>query len=271
MLRFMLDFQAPVLLLFSVSAFVCPSLLLLFIIQKYLKFLIIDTDTKFGDIFTNSLAMIFGIIFGFIVVSVWESYNHVMDKVSKEANALHNMYRNLDAYPINVSTIGKSTLEDYAREVISNEWKLLSADKFDPIAYKKLREFYEIIVPFRPKDFGQLAAQQEMLCLISDYRELRRNRVENAKSILDTSMWMAFSASALLITILSCLFKTQKFRSHVIYVSVLASGLGIVLFLLLIYDHPFMGPSAITPEPFEKLLNFYWSNNPNNFNKNSSE
>jgi hypothetical protein len=32
-----------------------------------------------------------------------------------------------------------------------------------------------------------------------------------------------------------------------------------VVYFLLIYIHPFLGPMAIGPEPFQRLLDFSWS------------
>jgi hypothetical protein len=271
MINYFLALSAPALLLILISIFIIISLTLLFITQKYLRILIIDKHVEYGDIFTNSLAMIFGFIIGFIAVSVWESYNDLNNTVSKEANAIHNMYRTIEAYPANTAEKGKEILEDYVQEVIEKEWPLLSRDKFDPIAYKKLTLFYDLIVSFKPSDFAELAAHQEMLNLIANYRELRRDRVHNAKAILDPSIWLALESSAFLFVLISCLFEMRTMRIHIILISLLASGLAVVFFLLLMYNHPFMGPNAIQPEAFTMLLEFYWSKDPNVFDKQVSD
>jgi len=37
------------------------------------------------------------------------------------------------------------------------------------------------------------------------------------------------------------------------------------------YNNPFMGPNAIQPEAFTMLLEFYWSKDPNVFDKQVSD
>ena len=271
MINYFLALSAPALLLILICIFIIISLTLLLITQKYLRILIIDKHVEYGDVFTNSLAMIFGFIIGFIAVSVWESYNDLSNTVSKEANAIHNMYRTIEAYPADTAETGKVILEDYVHEVIVKEWPLLSQDKFDPVAYKKLTLFYDLIVSFRPKDFAELAAHQEMLGLLANYRELRRDRVHNAKAILDPSIWLALGSSAFLFVLISCLFEMRTIRIHIILISLLASGLAVVFFLLLMYNHPFMGPNAIQPEAFTRLLDFYWSKDPKVFEQQVSD
>lgn len=249
----------PVLALAAVVLFVLVSLSLLFAIQKLLKRLHFDNHTDFGEIFSDAIGVIFSLILAFVTISVWENYNNTSDVVSREASTLHSMYRNLDSYPPGIRDAGQQDLRDYVREVIDVEWPMLANDQRDPLTYPLLRKVNALIVDYKPTTLGELPVQQEMLRLLSTYRELRRDRVEGAKGLLDSAMWTVLLTSCFITIVYSCMFKMQDIRIHAFMLSSLAASLGLIFALLLSYSSPYSGPSAISPEPFVHLLDYYWA------------
>ena len=177
MTSLILNLPSIMLLLLMMTTFILGGLVILSLVQKYATWLHFEDHTDFGEIFANSMSVIFGFILAFITITVWQNYNNVSDTVSKEANALFNMYRTIEAYPPEVREEGQKQLKIYVREVIETEWPLLAKGQYDLRAYQDLRVFHELIIHYVPKNNGELAAQQEELRLLSIYRELRRNRV----------------------------------------------------------------------------------------------
>ncbi len=253
-----LNFSAFTLLLLVMILFILTGLVMLFVVQKYFTKLHFSGHAEFGEIFGNTISIIFGFILAFITISVWQSYNNVSDTLSKEANTLFNIYRTIEAYPPEIRDAGKKQLIIYVHEVINTEWDSLAKSQYDLRAYKALMSFHDLIIHFVPKNNGEIAAHQEELRLLSSYRELRRNRVENAKSLIDQPMWIALIASAVLFLFFSSLFKMRSLRIHATMITLLSISISLIFYLLLIYNNPFIGPSALQPEPFQKLLDYYW-------------
>jgi len=54
-----------------------------------------------------------------------------------------------------------------------------------------------------------------------------------------------------------CFFDLPSFLHHAIMVGALAMLLGLVFYLLVLYNYPFDEPSAVSAEAFRKLLD-YW-------------
>jgi hypothetical protein len=48
-------------------------------------------------------------------------------------------------------------------------------------------------------------------------------------------------------------------RTHLILIIFLGLTIVGVVYFLLLYIHPFLGPMAIGPEPFQRLLDFTWT------------
>lgn len=242
------------LLIILLIASTALSLLCFFLIQKYCTWLSLGDDGIFGTIFANTMPTLVGFVFAFVTVAAWQNYNSVSDTVSKEAHTLFNLYQIMDAYPSEAKKAGQAELIQYAKIVIEQEWPILNQQQFDLNAFKSLDRIKNIFVNHKPSHFEGTAIHNEGLSLLSDYTDLRRNRIESAKSFLAKPMWAALIISAVLLIIFSALFKTKNIRIHAVMIALVGGSLGVMFFLLVIYNNPFWGPSAIQPTPFLKTL-----------------
>jgi len=230
------------------------SLVILFFVQKYCSWLNLRDGGIFGTIFGNTMPTLVGFIFAFVTVAAWQNHNNVGDTVSKEAHTLFNLYQILDAYPKDLKIAGQTQLIAYTQDVINQEWPKLNEKQFNLDTSKKLDQINFLFVNHKPSSFGELALHNEGLRLLSTYRDLRRDRIESAKSFIDKPLWGALVLSAYLLLLYSAFFKTRNIRIHSIMMALVGASLGVMFFLLTIYDNPFRGPSAIEPIPFQEIL-----------------
>jgi hypothetical protein len=54
------------------------------------------------------------------------------------------------------------------------------------------------------------------------------------------------------------LFKMKSMQTHVLLMVFLGMTVVGVVYFLILYIHPFLGPMAIGSEPFQRLLDFAW-------------
>ena len=114
------------------------------------------------------------------------------------------------------------------------------------------------IVQYNPTNYRELAAQSENLRLISQFRELHRNRLEGARSLIGFFVWIALLAISFIFILFLCFIHIQSRHLHRILLFLSSSSLAWIFFILILYDRPFMGPAAISPQPFLLLLNTYF-------------
>jgi hypothetical protein len=229
-----------------------------FLCQKLLPFCLFGEDSEYAGYIYNAMGVVFSLVFAFITVLVWQNYNSVNDAVTKEANNLNNIYRLYSAFPPDVQKVGREYLRDYTKTVIDEEWPLLSKDEFSLNAYQKLLKIEDQIITFQPKTPGQINAHQQMLRLMSDAAELRRSRIYNAKFALAAPAWIGLTSSVVVFLIFSCLFQMKSVRTHLILMLFLSLTIVGVLYFLVIYIHPFLGPMAIPPDAFSEVMNLSW-------------
>ena len=87
--------------LITLAAFVGVSLVGLFLTRPLVRRVVGGLD-KYNDAvnyYFAAIGVLYGLTLGLIAVGTWENFNEVDGKVSKEADALGSLYRDLDGYP----------------------------------------------------------------------------------------------------------------------------------------------------------------------------
>jgi len=230
------------------------SLISFFLIQKYCIWLSISDDGIFGTIFANTMPTLVGFIFAFVTIAAWQNYNAVSDSTSKEASTLFDLYQILGAYPSQTKKLGQDEIVNYTKTLINQEWPALGTQGFDIETFRQLDRINALFLSHKPTSYDESVAHGEGLRLFSSYRELRRSRIENAKSYIGKPMWGALVLSAFFLIAFSALFKTRNIRIHAVMIALVGGSLGVMFFLLALFDNPFLGPSAIKAAPFQKTL-----------------
>jgi len=190
----------------------------------------------------------------FVIPSIGVLWN---DTVSREADTLHNIYRNLEAYPEPVRTESRVLIHEYVNRVIKDEWPKLSKAKQDETVHLLSARIAAIILLFNPRNNGELVLHQETMRLLSNYRELRHDRIMGGNPILDTPMWITLIGGTVIFLLYLCFLDVPSFLHHALMMGALSIFLGLVFYLLVLYNYPFDEPTAISADEFKKLLD-YW-------------
>jgi len=165
-LRLLLD-SSEVMLRIQLSGIVLSiCFLALYFFQKKAPQFLFKDDSMYAGFIYNAMGVVYSIIFAFITVLVWQSYNNVSDSVAKEANHLNNMYRLYSAFPPEFDQSGKQALKAYTNTVIKEEWPLLSKDKFSEEAFKQMLAIELAMIKYKPQSPGEINAHQKLLQLL---------------------------------------------------------------------------------------------------------
>jgi hypothetical protein len=244
---------------FELLAIVLAICFLVFcLFQKFFPNVLFGEDSEFAGYIYNAMGVVFSLVFAFVTVLVWQNYNGVSDAVAKEASTLNNMYRVFAAFPPEVERNGKTELKSYVTTVINEEWPLLSNDQFSIKAYKELLSIEDLVIHLKPQNAGETNAHQQLLRLTLEATELRRSRVYNARFALSPPAWFGLVSSLMIFLVFSCLFQMKSKRIHIVLIIFLSSTVVGILYFLVLFIHPFLGPLAITSDPLINLLKLSW-------------
>ena len=237
-----------------VATFVALALIVLWIVRRYCKPYILIDLTDFGEIFCDAIGVVFALILAFAAVAVWENYDKVDDGVSKEAKALHNIYRNLESYPEPLSSQSRKLILEYVQVIIKDEWPKLAIGKEDKNAHRMLSRIKSMVFAFNPRNNGELVLHQETMRLLSEYNGYRFDRIIGGRPNLTPPIWLMLNGGTILFIIFLCFFDIPDFKRHAMMLAFMTAFIGLVYYMLVVYNFPFSEPGAISPEPFQTLL-----------------
>jgi hypothetical protein len=243
--------------LLMAAIFIIAGQLLLFLIQKYIKKKYLIGWGNVDSEFLAAITGIFSLILAFVTISVWQSHSDINNIVSKEANAIYNIYRTIDAYPPIERDQAKEKLRDYVKEVIHSEWPAMANGAPDTKTIEKAKAFHDLVIHFSPKNNQELAAHQEVLRLMSEYRELRRNRVMTIEPLIGGLLWFVLLSTLSVFYIALCFLEIKGYQIHALQVALLSVAISATFSLLVLYDYPFLGPQGISVDPFKSVLEVY--------------
>jgi ABC-type multidrug transport system fused ATPase/permease subunit len=208
-----------------------------------------SSSNDLAQIYGGAVGTIFALIYAFVIVAAWQNYNQASSNVEQEANVLHNLYRNLDGYPPEFRDAIRSRLREYVKEVVEVEW---------PLPHKEITDLNTELTRYKAAGVGDLPVHEQTLQMLIQNRSLRHERIQSGESYLDPAMWISLVLGSVIVLVFSSMLRLNGEREHQLMHATLTLSIGLVFYLLLYYNWPFLGPGAITPDSLAELPERFW-------------
>lgn len=210
-------------------------------------------DSEFIGTMVQCVMVFYGLAVALIAVSVSETYSDVSKIVSQEATALAALYRDVSGYPEPIRPRLQSELADYTRYVIDEAWPLQQRGEIPGGGVAHMNRFQSTLIAFEPGSEGQKLLHAEALRAYNHLVEARRLRLDAVGTKLPTVMWAVIVIGAFIGLSSTFFFRVEDARLHAILVTLLATFLGLVVFMILALDRPFRGDLGISAEPYQLI------------------
>lgn len=217
------------------------------------RFRISADDSEYSGAMVQAVLVFYGLAVALIGVSVWQTYSDVSKIVTGEATCLASLYRDVSGYPDPIRTRLQSSLRGYVQDVIEVAWPLQRQGKIPIRGVELLNGFQDILVRFEPATEGQKLLHAEALRAYNDMIQARRQRLDAVKAGLPGVLWGVIIGGAFISMTSSFFFKVEDLRLQLIQVVLLASFMGMVIFMIFTLDRPFRGDLALTAEPYQLI------------------
>jgi hypothetical protein len=223
--------------LLIVATFVAGSLAGLFATRPMVRRLLGPPPNHFNDVvsyFFAGIGVFYGLALGLIAVATWENYTEIDGVVGTEAAALASFFRDLDGYPQPLRGRLEGMMRDYTKLVIEKEWP----------AHKKG-------IALEDGDALLDRLEDEVLRSLDTVQEQRRLRLQAVPTGLPAALWSVVLVGALLNVGLTYLFWVDNLGVHAILVGIMATFIGLLVFLTAAMDNPFRGEFSISADAFQ--------------------
>ena len=199
------------------------------------------------------LGVVYAVLLGFTAIIVWEQFRKAQEGVEAEANALVDLYRDAQVFPLEVRGQIEARLRDYTRLVVEEEWPTMAAGKGGPRTWDAYTLLWRTYHAFKPQDDHQLTWYDQSVQRLNVLGEERRSRLLALRSGVPTVIWVVLLGAGTVTIAFSFLFGTANARAHGLMTGALAFTIGLVLLSILALEQPFAGITRIGPDAFEQV------------------
>jgi hypothetical protein len=199
--------------------------------------------------------VIYAVLLGFIVVAVWESYGAAHDNISEEAAMLVPLYRQTTVMAPEKGVVMQRLIREYAENVVHDEWPTLqrsgaASEKARKSIGDIFREYSTLTPATKVREF--IAAQ--FLSTLSQIILDRNKRVLQANEQLSWVIWLGVIGGGAIIIGMTFFLYMDRPQPQMVMAGVMSGMIGMLLFMMVVLNKPFVGPLALEPAPFEQAL-----------------
>jgi hypothetical protein len=210
------------------------------------------------------VGVLYAVVLGFVVVTVWSSFDDVQRTADLEAGAVADTYAFSTLLPDPPRARVEEMLARYALEVRDHEWASLADGHPDPMAKVYLIGALQAIAatPERPtKDLGEAlrneSIRQAVISNMRDVADNRRLRLIQAKNKLPTPLYLALIIGALMVLAFVFLFGVENQLLQITMTAIVAGCIGLLLGVIVEFNSPFQGAIRVSPEAWSSLIESY--------------
>ncbi len=202
-----------------------------------------------------AIGVIYAVLVGFAVITVWEEIRDAEANAIHEANAAADLYRLAGGLPDPTRSMVREAVLAYTRTVIDVEWDAMY-DRRGPSdeAVARIDALWQALTQVQPSTATQTEVVGQSFQQLDQLSESRSQRLIDSESGLPGLLWAALITGAALTVLFPCVFGVENGALHALIIATLAATLGLLLFLTYDLDHPYSGDVRVSPEGFTYLL-----------------
>lgn len=198
------------------------------------------------------VGVVYAVILGFIAIGVWERFESAETRTFDEASRLAIVYRDAALFGDGASI--RSSERRYVENVIHTGFaKLASGAVADPDD-DRFEEFARAVTGTQPRGPREEGLYPEMVEALDAASADRDARLSEGASGLNGVMWLVVFAGGFITVAFTYLFGFQHTLMQTAMIGLLATLIGLLLFLMLSLDFPYRGSIHVGPEAFERAL-----------------
>ena len=147
----------------------------------------------------------------------------------------------MSGYPDFIRPILQNELRDYTERTINEAWPLQRQRPGTRRGIQRMYSFQGHLISFEPATESQKLLHGETLRAYNEMINARNLRLEAVQTGLPTVMWGVIILGAFIGLISSFFFRVEETRLQLIQVLLLATFIGLVIFMTFALDRPFRG------------------------------
>lgn len=225
------------------------------LVHRYIPVKIRKIHNDVAGFVFGTLGAIYGVLLAFMVLVVWEQFNDTQRDVANEDSAMMALYHNVSAYPNSVirNTLLTGLIEYVRSSGAASEREQPGQDPEQTI--KAIDQLMAVFQQIKPNGSHEEILYIQTLQDLNDLVKQRNLRLQAAYEELPGVIWIGVVAGAIILISCTFLFGTENVWAHIIMLSLMASLIAIIIYVVIELDHPTMGRIKIeVPKSYARIV-----------------
>jgi Protein of unknown function (DUF4239) len=253
-MQFLLRLPPPVSFFIVAGVTTFVALAGLRLVRKKYPAEVLRDNHEVAAIIFNAFGLFYGVMLAFVVFVTWSGYDEATKNLQLEASEALDIFHSAEAFPDPAKGIIQQGLREYIASVYNDEMPKLAEDKISLHsggAHSNLASlFYQVDTHSMPN--RELYA--ESLHCLNNLAEYRRLRIFAGNDTVPAAIWLVLLVGSLFTIGYTFFFGMKNIRAQYLITASLTATVALILFLILVLDHPFTGASRISLEPLTEIL-----------------
>jgi len=209
-------------------------------------------------VFTN-LGVLYSVLLGFTVVNVQQQFDQVGNNAEVEASNLSQLYWDSQVFPENHRHQIRQSIQEYAKNVIEDEWKNMSKGIPSRITAESIKSLWEAFYAIEPTTKYEEIWYSNSVSNLNGLMDARLKRLQGSQQSLSPEMWDLLAVGGFAMVAFICIFGIESPWIHLLMGASLAATIAFLLFLIYSLDTAFTGQSSISPTAMKSVFQSFLS------------
>jgi hypothetical protein len=241
-----------VLLVLIVSVFMAIGVAGTHLVRKYGKHKYQRAHNELVGYVFAVVGGFYGLLLGFVVFLVWDASNSAQADASKEGSLARGLYRDIIYHPDTAMIRPlRNSYVIFVHSIVEKEYP--GMEQMKPYSTFDRKYFNDVFIQLEKLDANDTRVQQ-MFHTLTELATARSLRELDGSSEIAIEIWIPLLIGALILLYMAMLVDVENRSLHKTLTGLLGGFIGLVIYIIVMLDHPFTGTMKIDPTEYKTIL-----------------
>ena len=208
-----------------------------------------------SPVMLTPLAVVFGLLVGFIAAQVWSDADRANAAVTREASALRTVVLLAASLPKEPAARIRGLVRRHIQDAVNQEWPAMARQRATLAMITVAdTEALQAALSVMPQNEAQAVAQREIVAALQSALDARRQRIVISQSTIDGVKWTVVILLAALTLLTIALVHSDNRTTAAIAMSLFAVAITACLVLIASHNRPFTGEISVGPDLLRQVI-----------------
>jgi uncharacterized membrane protein YgaE (UPF0421/DUF939 family) len=122
------------------------------LVRRSVTLSLLESHNEVAGFIYAVVGVIYAVLLTFVVVTVWERFDHAQATVEQEANTLTDLFRNAQAFSEETRDRPQGQIRAYVETVLREEWTTMARGEASPAARQALHRLWQDYLEVEPRN-----------------------------------------------------------------------------------------------------------------------